>query len=170
MASSRPVFILDEEVEVTAPVHIRVPKSTAATGRGTVKQEFVTKTAFVTFRLPSEDELDAVIDEVRRANDETSKAIAEAQKRLEAAADDDARADIDEEMVRLRKALRLGQVEQLKAFVTGLPEGSGIAEKDGSPAVFSPELIDRLCAFRHVRAALWEAFLLVVNGDGKKGN
>jgi hypothetical protein len=166
---SKVAFVLDDNLTVDAPVLIQVPTSTKATG-GTARQSFVTKTAYVTFRIPTEDELDAVLNDVAIHNDRVSRQIAEAEQERTEAPDDDTRAAIDRKLAELRKAGRLNQIEQLKATIVGLPNGHGFAEKDGSPCEYSPELIERLCQFRTVRNALWAAFMLVLNGDPKKGN
>ncbi|SMH62839.1 hypothetical protein [Azospirillum agricola] len=166
---SKIAFVLDDDLVVTAPVHIRVPKS-ARTSGGVSKQEFVTKTAYVDIRVPPEDELEEVQERTRQHNADLLKRLAEAEKSRAGAEDDEARLAADAEVVRINKDIRNGMTEQLKEFVVALPDGHGIAEKDGSLAVYSPELIERLCAYRHVRTALWDAWLLVLNGDPKKGN
>lgn len=166
---SKPIFVLDDTLIVTAPVHIQVPQSSRATG-GRAQQQFVIRTAYVDFRIPTEDELDAVLDEANRANEQLAKRITEAEKDAREAADDDSRVAAERKLADLRREVRIGQVEQLKVFIAGLPDGHGFAEADGSSCVFSPELIGRLCQYRAVRTALWNAFLLILNGDPKKGN
>ncbi|WP_372400289.1 hypothetical protein ABMY26_32265 [Azospirillum sp. HJ39] len=166
---SKAAFILDDRLTVDAPVLIQVPTSTRTTGSAP-KQSFVTRTAFVTFRIPMEEELDDVLEEVARHNEKLNRQITDVETEREEAADDEARIALDRKLAELRKTARLGQVEQLKAFIVGLPAGHGFAEKDGTPCEYSPELIERLCQFRAVRNALWAAFRLVINGDPKKGN
>ncbi|SMH62530.1 hypothetical protein [Azospirillum agricola] len=166
---SKPVFVLDDDLTVTSPVHIQQPTS-ARTGGGKSQQGFVTRTAYVTFRVPTEDELDDVSEQVQRHNEAQVKRIADVERERSEATDDAERAAAERRLTELRRELRLQQAEQLKAFVVDLPEGHGFAEKDGTPCEFSPDLIGRLCQYRAVRAALWTAFLLVLNGDPKRGN
>lgn len=166
---SKPVFVLDDDLTVIAPVHIQQPTSAKATG-GKSQQTFVSRTAYVTFRVPTEDELDDTYEAVQRHNETLVKRVAEVEKERAEAIDDVERAAAERRLTELRRDHRLGQVEQLKTFIIDLPDGHGFAEKDGSPCVYSPEVIVRLCQFRHVRAALWAAFTLVLNGDPKRGN
>ncbi|WP_146191580.1 hypothetical protein [Azospirillum humicireducens] len=167
---SKVAFVLDDELTVDAPVLIQVPQSTRVSG-GNARQTFVTKTAYVTIRiLPTEDELDAVLEEVAAHNEKLTRQISEVERERAEAADDEARAAIDRKLTELRRTARLAQVEQLKAVIVGLPTGHGFAEKDGRACEYSPELIERLCQFRPVRNALWSAFMVVLNGDPKKGN
>ncbi len=166
---SKIAFVLDDDLVVTAPVHVRVPKS-AKTGGGVTKQEFVTKTIYLNFRVPTEEELEDVQDRIRKQNDGLLKRLAEAEKNRSNAGDDEERLACEAEVDRIRKDIRDSMIDQLKEFATGLPDGHGIGEPSGDPATFSPELIDRLCAYRHVRSALWDAFVLLLNGDPKKGN
>lgn len=166
---ANPVFILDADHTVTSPVHIEQPSSVRPTG-GVSKQTFVRRTAYVTFRVPADDELDEVFEEVQRFNDNLMKQIAAAEAELAQAASEEERQGLEQRLRELRRSVRLGQVEQLKSFIVGFPDGHGFAESDGSPCVYSKEVIGRLCRYRPVHKALWEAFLLVVNGDQKKGN
>ncbi|MBP2301310.1 hypothetical protein [Azospirillum picis] len=166
---SKPVFVLDGDLTVDAPVLIQVPTSARTTG-GVARQSFKTSTAYVTFRVPTEDELDTTLEEVASHNERLTRQINEADKERTDAADDETRAAVDRKLTELRRDVRTAQIEQLKAFIVALPSGHGFAEKDGTPCEFSPELIGRLCQYRAVRNALWAAFLLVLNGDPKKGN
>lgn len=166
---SKIAFILDDELIVTAPAHIRVPKSVRP-GGGAPKQEFLTKTIFVNFRVPSEDELEEAQERTSRHNNEQLKLLREAEKGLNAAEDDEARLAAEADVRRIQKGIRDHMTEQLKEFLVSLPDNHGIGEKDSSLAAYSPELIERLCNYRHIRAALWDAWLLVLNGDPKKGN
>ena len=167
---SKVAFVLDDNLTVDAPVLIQVPTSSRA-GGGTARQTFVTKTAYVTIRiLPTEDELDAVLEEVAAHNEKLTRQISEVERERAEAADDEARTAVDRKLTELRRTARLAQVEQLKAVIVGLPAGHGFAEKDGRLCEYSPELIERLCQFRPVRNALWASFMTVLNGDPKKGN
>lgn len=166
---ANPVFVLDTDHTVTSPVHIEQPSSVRPTG-GVSKQNFVRRTAYVTFRVPTEDEMDDVFVEVQNHNSNLLKKIAENEAEIEQASSEEERQELRGKLRELQRSSRLVQVEQLKSFIIGLPEGHGFAEKDGSPCVYSQGLIDRLCQYRPVHKALWDAFLLVVNGDQKKGN
>lgn len=167
---SKAAFILDEQIDIVAPVHIKVPQS-AKTGGGKSNQSFVTRTAYVTIRIPTEDELEEVGERVRKDNADWLKRLNEAGDRLTAATDDQERADAEAAQAKLRTEYRDNQVELLKEFVIGLPDGHGIQERDGSSAEYSANLIERLCGYRNVRRALWEAFMLLLNGEEtKKGN
>lgn len=162
-----PVFVLGDALTIDAPVHIKVPQSVRPTG-GKVEQKFVTRTAYVTFRYPDEDELDDVIYRVNKQNLELLEKVREIE--AEEPEEAEQKAARDERARQARSNLRTAQIEQLKQFVVGLPSGHGFAEADGSPCVHSPDTIERLCKFRLVRNALWDAFLLILNGDAKKGN
>lgn len=167
---SHTAFILDEQIDVVAPVHIKVPQS-VKTGGGKSNQTFVTRTAYVSIRIPTEDELEEVGERVRKANGDWLKHLNEANRRLTEATDDQERVAAEAALAKLRRDYRDNQVETLKEFVIGLPDGHGIQERDGSPATYSTDLIERLCGYRHVRRALWDAFVLLLNGEEiKKGN
>jgi hypothetical protein len=162
-------FVLDDDLLVTAPVHIRMPKSVTTTG-GVSQQAFVKKTIFVTFRVPDEDVLEDVQERIRRENEGLVKRLAEAERDRLTVGDDEARIAGDAVVDKIRKDIRDSVTEQLKEFIVGLPDNHGIGEQDGTLALYSVDLVERLCKRRHTRTALWDAFLLVLNGDPKKGN
>ncbi len=162
-------FVLDDDLVVTAPVNIRVPKS-VTTSATAPRQAFASKTIFVDIRVPDEDELEEVQDRIRRDNEAVVAALTDAETARLTATDDDARLAAEARVDAIRKTLRDAATEQLKAFIVGLPDNHGIGEQDGSLAVYSTDLIERLCKRRHIRNALWDAFLGVLNGDPKKGN
>lgn len=156
-------FDLFTPTNVTAPVVIKVPVDTPA---GTTTQKFVHRHAYVTFRLPTEDEVDEVVQQAERHNRAVVNRIAELEKERDGKPTDAGRQKIDAKIDAERRTLRSFQNEQLKAFIVGLPDDSGFAD-GGKPAVYSAELVERLCQFRPIRAALWAAFLTLLNGPDK---
>ncbi|NYZ17068.1 hypothetical protein HL658_31380 [Azospirillum sp. RWY-5-1] len=160
-------FNIQDRIDVVAPVKFKVPQSVQRAQRG-AEIPFVTKTIFVVFRIPHEDEMERVREEMMEHNRAVNDRIAEASKRREGASPEE-RAEADREIDEATRGLRLQQVELLKAFIVGLPENHGIGDGD-APAEYSPELIERLCGFRFLQNALWEVFVKLLNGDAKKGN
>lgn len=167
---SKTVFILGEELVVTAPVTVSIPTSANTRGIGAQTQSFRKVTLYVDFRVPPEDELSALEDRVRADNVALAGQIREAEARLGKASADD-RAAADAELADLRQRAREVQVEDLKAYIVGFPDGSGIAGPDGQPVPYSDEAVAQLVAHRHVRKGLWGAFLTLLNGpETKRGN
>lgn len=162
--------ILDDDLIVTVPVHIRKPQSVRpAAGRGAPKQTFVTATIYVDMRIPDEDALDEMDFRLERHSADVALRLADAGARLSEAPDDQ-RAGIEAELTAIRREFRSAQTEKLREVIVGLPANHGIGNADGSPADWGPDLVDRLCRVRHIRTALWEAFILALNGEAKRGN
>lgn len=167
---SKTVFVLGEELVVTAPVAVAVPTSANTKAVCAQAQSFRKVTLYVDFRVPPEDELSALEDRVRADNLALASQIRDAEGRLGKASADD-RAAIDAELADLRQRAREVQVEDLKAYIVGFPDGSGIAGPDGQPVPYSADAVAQLVAHRHVRKGLWDAFLTLMNGpETKRGN
>lgn len=163
------VFDLSEDLIVTAPVVFNAPVSVKTNGVK-AEQSFVKKTIYLDFRVPLEDEVEAVQGRVNLANAEIFRRRAALMEREKQASDDE-RAEIDREKQALTEQIRIGQEDTLVEFVVGLPDGHGIQD-GGGPAVYSPELIRRMCQRRFLRDAMYAAFLTLLNGPAaaKKGN
>jgi len=162
-------FNLSDRIVVTAPVHIKVPQSVKTTSAGKTDTRFVTQTVFLDFEVPKQDDLDELAEEIRRENREFSDKISDAVERRRSATTDDERSGIDAEIAELNRGIRNAGVEQLKRFVVGLPENHGIGD-EGAEAEFSTGLIERLCQYEFVRAAMLETLQGLINGGAKRGN
>lgn len=153
------MFNLDTLI-ITVPAHVKVPVSTQP---GAGKQAFSVETIFVDMKVPTEDELDAISWTVTRENDALNRRISNLMKARDEETGELGKRKIDADITAATAGLKSFQTEQLKAVIVGLPEGSGIVDGD-QPAAWSPELVARLCQYRSVRTALWDAFTLVLNG------
>lgn len=162
-------FNLSDRIVVTAPVHIKVPQSANTKAVGKSETRFVTQTVYLDFEVPKQDDLDELAEEIRRQNRELSDKVSEAVDRRRAASTDEERTAIDEEIAAINREVRNAGIEQLKRFVVGLPENHGIGV-DGGEAEYSPELIERLCQYEFVRAAMLDALQGLINGGAKRGN
>jgi hypothetical protein len=164
------IFSLADELRVIAPVPFAVPVS-AKPGGGKSEQVFVKKTVYMEFKTPLEDELDDVQTEILQSNTELSRALEDLGKREKDASGDAALlAEIDAERIRLAGGKRTFQTEILARFVVGLPDGHGIGDINGDVAEYSEDLIRRLCQYRFIRTAMYDAFTKLLNGEGKRGN
>lgn len=162
---------LDDDLIVTVPVHVKKPQSVRPTaGRGAPKQTFVTATIYVDMRIPSEDELDEMDFRLEQHSADVARRLGEARARLDEALPEEQRVGIEAEIAAIRREFRSAQAEKLREVVIGLPDNHGIGNADGTPAEWEPGLVDRLCRVRHIRTALWDAFVLALNGEGKRGN
>lgn len=167
---SKTVFILGEDLVVTAPVTVSIPTSANTKAVGAQTQSFRKVMLFVDFRIPPEDELSELEDRVRADNLALSTQIRDAESRLAKAGGED-RAAIENELADLRRRVREVQAEDLKTYIVGFPDGSGITGPDSQPVPYSEEAVAQLVAHRHVRKGLWDAFLVLLNGpEAKRGN
>lgn len=164
------VFSLADDLTVVAPVPFSVPVS-AKTNGVKAEQAFVKKVIYLEFRVPLEDELDDLQAEILTHNTETARKLdLLAKDEAAAAGDAEVLAGIDATRVALTAARRNFQTDALARFVVGLPDGHGIGDENGDLAVYSQDLIHRMCQRRFLRVAMWDAFTKLLNGEGKRGN
>lgn len=161
---------LDDDLIVTVPVHVKKPQSVRpASGRGAPKQTFITATIYVDMRIPDEDELDEMDFRLEKHSADVARRLSEARTRLDAAPEEQ-QAEIEAEITAIRREFRSAQTEKLSEVIVGLPDNHGIGKDATTPVEWEPGLVGRLCRVRHIRTALWDAFVLALNGEGKRGN